>query len=245
MTLDPLRTLRLKWQAARDFEGDRNRLRNPVRDALAPPGAPRFVGQVVSGGSTPTAIDHVFLVHPVRIEGDEYEGAPGTAVVDSNRPIPVVIVGGRPPVIGELIVAHATGGRWSADLSGPAPATLPCMPCNIPRRSLTVSWANPQSGGGSATLTFDGVNQWGNGCLGSPSFRLACQGGSIVFTATIFTAGACPDGPSQSCSSSTDAPNRMTLVVQHCSPFLLTYQATASTCPFLVDRGYHQFTITV
>ena len=244
MALDPLRSLRLKWEAARDSEGDRGRLRNPGRDALCSRGVPRFVGQVVSGGATPTAVDHVFLVLPMRIDGDEAEGAVGTTVVDSTRPIPVVIVGGRPPVIGEFVVAHATGGRWVADLSGPAPTMLPCSPCAIPRRSLTVSWTNGQIGEGSTLLTFDGVNQWRSGCVDSLAFRLACQEGSIVFSATLFNTGACPDGPSQTCSSSTADPIGLTLTRQECSPFLLMYQVTTSGCPLLAGRGYQQFAIT-
>lgn len=244
MTLDPLRSLRLRRQAARDSEGDRGRLRNPGRDALSPRGVPRFIGQVVSGGATPAAVDHTFLVHPVQISGDEIEGAPGSAVADSRRLIPVVIVGGRPPVIGEFVVAHATGGRWVADLSGPAPTSLPCSPCAIPRRNLTVSWIGALSGGGSIGLVYDGLNQWQNGCAGPLSFRLSCEGGSIVFSATVFTTGACPNGPSQSCSNSTAAPNGLTLIQQACSPFLLTYQVTGSTCPALSDRGYQRFTIT-
>lgn len=244
MTLDPLRSLRLKMQASRDSEGDRNRLRNSGLDALSPRGIPRFIGQVVSGGSMPTAIDHVFFVNPVRIDGDEHEGAFGTAVVDSNRPVPVVIVGGRPPVVGEFVVVHATGGRWVADLSGTAPTTLPCSPCAIPRRILTISWTNTQTGGGSSGLVFDGVNQWKSGCKGPLAFRLACEGGSIVFTATLFTTGACPDGPSQSCSSSTTGLNGLTLIQQLCSPFMLTYQASMSSCPLFAGQGYQQFSIT-
>ncbi len=244
MTLDPLRPLRLRWQAARDLEGDRSRLRNPGRDALSPRGEPRFIGQVVSGGATPAAVDHTFLVLPTRISGSESEGAPGTVVVDSSRPIPVVMVGGRPPVIGEFVVAHATGGRWVADLSGSPPSNLPCSPCSIPRRGLTVSWSGAISGGGTVGLTYDGMNQWRNDCVGPLSFRLACEGGAVVFSVTIFTSGACPDGPSQSCSNSTAVSNALTLVQQICDPFLLMYQVTASTCPALADRGYQQFTIT-
>lgn len=244
MTLDPLRSLRLKMQAARGPEGDRNRLRNSGLDARYPRGVPRFIGQVVSGGAMPAAVDHVFLVNPTRIDGDEHEGAIGTTIVDSGRPIPVVIVGGRPPVVGELVVAHATGGRWVADLSGAAPTSLPCSPCSIPRRNLILNWTNSHFGSGSINLLFDGVSRWESGCNGLTAYRLACEGGSIAFTVRVFATGGCPDGPSQSCSSSAPSPNGLTLVRQVCSPFLMTYQPTTSSCPLLLDMGYQQFIIT-
>jgi hypothetical protein len=233
MTLDPLRPLRLKWDVARDPGRDRNRLRTPGRDAPNPRGTPRFIGQVASGGAMPNTLDHIFLVHPVRIEGGESEGAAGATLVDSGRTIPVVIVGTLLPNIGDFVVAQSIGGRWVAELNGTPGSPVACSPCAVPRRNLTVSWNNVLTGGGAVLLMFNGSNQWKSGCANQLVFTLACQGGSLVFSVSYFPSGGCPDGASQSCESSSAGPYGLTVVQQVCSPYLLSYAATASNCRFL------------
>lgn len=241
MTSDPLRLLRLRWEPARDRTRDRNRPRNPGRDAIGPRGTPRFVGRVASGGAFPGTLDRVFLVHPVRLDGD---GATTTPLVDGGRSIPVVIVGARLPAVGDLVLVHSVGGRWVAESTGTVPTTVACSRCAIPRRDLTISWVNGQLGGGSALMLYDGLNQWTCACAGPLGFRLACEGGSIAFSAAYFPNGGCPDGSSQACSASSAAPNGLTLVQQICTPFLLSYSATPASCPGLASQGYTQFTIT-
>ncbi|APW59211.1 hypothetical protein [Paludisphaera borealis] len=244
MTHDPLRPLRLKWDVTRDPGRDRNRLRSPGRDAQNPRGTPRFIGQVASGGAMPNSLDHVFLVHPVRIEGGESEGAASATLVDSGRTIPVVIVGTLLPNIGDFVVAQSIGGRWVAELNGTPASPVACSPCAVPRRNLTVSWTNVLTSGGSALMTFNGSNQWQSGCANQLVLTLACQGGSLVFSATYFPTGGCPNGASQSCATSAAGPYGLAVVQQVCNPFLLSYSASASTCPFLATQGFRQFTIT-
>lgn len=115
------RSIRLRWDDRRDPGIDRNRLRVPGLGEPAPRGAPRFVGQVINAGAFPDRTDRVVLVHPVRIDGDETEGGPASLAVDSSRTIPVVVVGGRPPEIGDYLVVVSVGGRWVADRFGEAP----------------------------------------------------------------------------------------------------------------------------
>jgi hypothetical protein len=244
MTHDPLRTIRLKWDSARDPGRERDRLRAPRRDAQGAAGTPRFLGRIVSGGSIPSTLDKVFLVVPVGIEGDESEGAPASVVGDPSRVIPVVIVGTNAPTVGDVVLVHSIGGRWVAERNGPPPTDVTCFPCNVPRKDLTLSWTNVLTGSGSTPLAFDGSSRWRSGCSGQIVYTLACQSGVLAFSATYFPDGDCPDGPSQACSSAGAAPQGLTVVQTLCDPLVLTYAATSATCPYLVARGYTKFVIT-
>lgn len=121
MNTDPLRPIRLRWDDRRDPGLDRNRLRMPGLGEPASRGAPRFIGQVFSVGAIRDQTDRIFLVHPVRIDGDEKEGGEATLNIDASRTIPVVVVGSRPPEIGDLLVVVSVGGRWVADRCGEPP----------------------------------------------------------------------------------------------------------------------------
>lgn len=121
MRRDPSRPLRLKWGNQRDPGIDPNRLRMPSLGAPASRGAPRFVGQVFSGGAIPDRVGRIFLVHPVRLNGAEHEGGAASLSVDASRVIPVVVVGSRAPEAGDVLVAVSVGGRWVADRCGPIP----------------------------------------------------------------------------------------------------------------------------
>lgn len=78
-------------------------------------GTPRFVGQVFDGGSTSRQLESVYLLHPIVLEGPESEGSAATIRVDASRSIPVVVIGSRQPVDGDVLIAHSLGGRWVAD----------------------------------------------------------------------------------------------------------------------------------
>lgn len=78
-------------------------------------GTPRFVGQVFDGGSMPQRLESVYLVHPLVLEGPESEGSAAAIRVDVGRSIPVVVIGSRQPVAGDVLIAHSLGGRWVAD----------------------------------------------------------------------------------------------------------------------------------
>jgi hypothetical protein len=78
-------------------------------------GTPRFVGQVFDGGSMPRRLESVYLLHPIVLEGPESEGAAAAIRVDTGRSVPVVVIGSRQPVAGDVLIAHSLGGRWVAD----------------------------------------------------------------------------------------------------------------------------------
>jgi len=244
MTYDPLRALRLKWDAARDPGRDRNRLRSPRRDAPDARGTPRFIGRVVSGGGMPDSHDKIYLVAPVQIGGDESEGASGSLIDDPARVIPVAVVGTKPPTVGDLVLVHSISGRWVAELNGATPTDVVCSPCDVPRKNLTLSWTNVLTGGSSIQLAFDGSSRWRGGCANQIVFALACQSGVLAFSATYFPNGDCPDGQPQICSSAGGAPNGMTIVQNVCDPFVLAYAPASATCPYLVSRGYTKFVVT-
>jgi hypothetical protein len=110
----------------------------------APRGSPRLLGLVVNKGAMPGSTEKVFLINPVRLEGGESEGAAAAPVVDCTRTILVVVIGSTLPVTGDLILAHAVGGRWVAE-KGASASSLSCSPCPIPKKNLTVSWTNPKT----------------------------------------------------------------------------------------------------
>jgi hypothetical protein len=205
-------------------------------------GNPRFIGQVVDGGSMPRATGRVFLVNPVTLSGLENEAAPTVLSVDGTRKIPVVVIGARPPAAGDLLLALALGGRWVAEVGGTA--TLPCSPCPIPSKDLTLSWANNLIGTGSTKLTFIPPSQWTSACANQLLFQLTCAGNVVQLTVTYYISGVCPGGQGQSCTSPGSNPLAITLDSFSCSPFLLDYSVNSAGCPVLWSDGYTAFTIT-
>jgi hypothetical protein len=155
-----------------------------------------------------------------------------------------VIVGTRQPSVGDLVLAQSISGRWVAELNGSASSALACYPCDVPRRNLTLSWTNVLSGGGSTPLVFDGSGRWRSACTNQIAFTLACQSGVLVFTASYFPDGDCPDGEAGTCSSGGSGPPGLTVVQAVCDPLVLSYAPTSSACPYLVSRGYTKFVVT-
>ncbi len=209
----------------------------------APRGSPRLLGQVVNMGAMPTTTERVFLVNPVRLDGSESEGSTASVTIDKTRTIPVVVVGHTPPSAGDLLLAHASGGRWVADRGAPV-SSLSCSPCPIPRKNLTVSWTNYVIGSGSAPLVYSPPGQWNSGCVNQLLYSLGCPGSLIQFSVTYFLSGSCPGGQQQSCSSPNFAPFQLVLATFTCSPLYLRYTLTTASCPELASDGYTAFTIT-
>jgi hypothetical protein len=84
---------------------------------------------VYNGGGMPTQPDHVFLTHPVALDGSEVEGGPASSNVDTSATIPVVVLWNAPQV-GDLLVASSVGGRWVAERSGsPCRVTICVVQC--------------------------------------------------------------------------------------------------------------------
>lgn len=144
---------------------DRNRQGDSGRSADAwMPGDPiaghsRLV-VVYDGGSIPTAGDKVFLTHPAVIDFDESEGESWATAEDSDVTLPVVVLGSTAPEAGDVLVAHAVGGRWVATVGADVTA---CSPCNIPNHDLTLTLP----GGTTRTLVYLGTGFWRSACEAS------------------------------------------------------------------------------
>jgi hypothetical protein len=76
-----------------------------------PFGSARFVGQVYNGGSMPSTVPAVYLVHPTQVSGAETEGGAGTLTVDADFTVPVVVLG-HVPSAGDYLDIYAASGRW-------------------------------------------------------------------------------------------------------------------------------------
>jgi hypothetical protein len=208
--------------------------------------AATFVGKVVDLGAMPTTISKYVVVNPVAVSGTATEGGAGTLAVDTTTRIAVDWIGSAVPAVGMYVVVSTVAGRHETWKKVRSSTCVPCSPCCIPKRNLTVTWTNAFSGGGSVQLTFDGVSQWTSACAGGVVYKLACVGGSTVFTATGYT-GGCPGGTPNPCSSSSAAPANLHLASSSCTPFVLDYVPSAGAttyCSFLTAQGFSDFTIT-
>jgi hypothetical protein len=217
-----------------------------VRAAGAPPfvTARRLV-QVYDGGAMPTEPNHVYLTHPVELNGAETEGGAASAVVDASVTIPVIVLWSAPQA-GDLLTAYAVGGRWVAERPPSGPGSLPCGTCRIPRRNLTVSWTNSILGNGSTTLVYSRTpTQWSSGCSNEQIYRLLCTDNQVEFRVIYFISGSCPGGVSQFCSTLGVDPLRLVVDSLVCGDhFLLTCHTTGTSCPSITLNGYSSFTIS-
>jgi hypothetical protein len=96
-------------------------------------GAPAIVAarrlvSVYDGGNMPTQPDHIFLTHPVELDGPEVEGGLASPNVDTSATIPVVVLWNAPQA-GDLLVASSVGGRWVAERSGTCKVTVCVVQC--------------------------------------------------------------------------------------------------------------------
>lgn len=170
---------------------ERNRLINirqgiDLRDRVGPPQTARMSVRVFDGGSIPTSVPAVYLTHPVSFDAADTEGASYTTYDDTAVTIPVVCIGPRVPVAGDLLVAHAVGGKWVAGANvGRARVTcIFCRPCELPGKDLSyVYLADPPLSptSGSGTLTFDGTSEWTSSSFASGyTIDLQCTSGTIT-----------------------------------------------------------------
>ncbi len=241
MPKDPLRLLRLRWDDLLGPNPRHGRIPRLDPDAPPSPGAPGFIGRVRDEGAIPPAGERVFLASPVRFDGIDAEGSGADLSTDESRSIPVVVVGSRAPKAGDLIIVHASGGRWVSEIGGP-PKTVACGGCEAPRQNLTLTWTNGIQGVQSSPMTFNGLDEWKTGCINQIVFRLSCRADATTFSADQYADGSCPTGQPTTCSSSGSPSPGMTLTIQSCDPFLLQFAPTS--CPAISSLGYTRFTIT-
>jgi hypothetical protein len=95
---------------------DRNRMSEfrdalDLRDRSGPSGTARESVQIIDLGSIPTTVPRVFAARPVVFDSPDVEGAGYTVTPDTAVTLYVVCLGPRVPVAGDLLVAHAVGGR--------------------------------------------------------------------------------------------------------------------------------------
>ena len=135
------------------------------------------------------------------------------------------------------------GGSYSYNV---CESGVSCSPCAIPTEDLTITWTNPITGNGSATLTYTAPSTWTTGCCDDGLiFTLQCTEDEIELRATYFISGECPTGDSNYCSNLRTPNFQVTLVSSTCSPFSLTFDCTDDACPTLFGVGNTQFIITL
>jgi len=235
--------------------GNPSRLRITLANARAadfgralaepPEATARRLVQVYDGGAMPSLPDRVYLTHPVTIAAGPTEGSSASIVADSSRSIPVVVIG-RAPEVGDVLVAHNQGGVWLAEIGLPSPY-VPCGGCQLPKTNLTVSWTNTILGPFSKPLIYDAPSKsWASECHNQMIARLSCVDGLMNFRVSLFTTGGCPTGTSATCQSPGAAPLSLTPdPASTCEPLFLRYIPGSGGCPTLASRGYTSFTVTL
>lgn len=115
---------------------------------------------------------------------------------------------------------------------------LDCSPCRVPKNDLTLAWTG--AGGGSTTLTYDGVHTWTGPCLVGDTVRFVaeCSGG-ILLRFQYFADADCSGGADTGCNLVSSA-----LTSYTCCPFSLTFALTNANCPTLYALGYRTLTLT-
>ncbi len=130
---------------ARDQRAARNR-RNDLESTVGripdpqPRATPRRLVQIYNGGSMPSQPNHVYLAHPVELDGVELSGGAATPTADSSQSLPVIVLG-HAPLAGDLLTAHAVAGRWVAYRGAtPVPsASLQIVGCSGPIAGIAVT----------------------------------------------------------------------------------------------------------
>lgn len=139
----------------------------------APGGTARRLVQVYNGGMMPTSPDHFFLTHSVELDGAETEGGTGTPTADTTQTIPVDVIGSV-PLVGDLLIAYAVGGRWVAQGGCSITVHVTCFSADVAGATVTIT-------SGMTTVATGTTDGSGNVVLGI--------GGAASYTITITAAG--------------------------------------------------------
>jgi hypothetical protein len=122
-----------------------------------------------------------------------------------------------------------------------------CGTCGVPSSNLTIAWVNPIGGNGSTTLVYSATGpHWTSACIGNIlTAQVTCSGNSLTLAISIYNNVGCTGGISQTCSSASASPNKLTLSSSQCSPTLsFTWTTGGGACPSLFGDGYTSFTVT-
>jgi hypothetical protein len=124
-----------------------------------------------------------------------------------------------------------------------------CNPCDIPKRNLTVSWANSVFGNGSAPLVYHEPTQyvgarWVSECANQLIYEFYCAFPDLRLEVSYFISGSCPGGRKSSCTSDGLGGRFLQVDSYSCDPFHLAYTVTRGLCPVLASSGYTSFTVT-
>jgi hypothetical protein len=144
--------------------------------------AARRLVSVYNGGNMPTQPDHVFLTHPVELDGFEVEAGPASTNVDTSATIPVVVLWNAPQVA-DLLVASSVGGRWVAERSGACTVVVCVVQCGtVPVYGAVVTILDG-SGAVVAQCTTGTTGCCQVNVCGTYTVQITI-GGSLVYSAT-------------------------------------------------------------
>jgi len=127
--------------------------------AAAAPDAARRLVSIYNGGRMPNQPDHIYLAHPVDLDGMEVEGGPISPNPDTSATIPVVVLWNAPQA-GDLLVATSVGGRWVAERGGATGTKLCVTACgNVPVSGAAITLLSGSQVVATATTGADGCCQ--------------------------------------------------------------------------------------
>lgn len=147
------------------------------RIAVPPIGTPRMVVEIFNGGNIPVVPNKVFLGYPVEVDADDAEGASPSFNQDTGAPIPVIVLN-QAAVAGDILVAHAVGGRWVAEKIGC------CQLFQVTCNSVPVNGATVTIKSGGTTVVTGTTNSSGDVtlCVPSGSYTVTASGGTCTTT---------------------------------------------------------------
>ena len=107
-----------------------------------------------------------------------------------TNPYTITITGGDNPNY-STSQSISCGGTYDYNVCS---SGVTCEPCSIPTEDLTVTWTNPLTGNGSATLTYTSPSSWATGCVDNGLiFSLECTEGTIQLRGHVFCEWRVPD----------------------------------------------------
>jgi len=134
----------------------------------------RRLVQVYDGGNMSACPDVFYLTHPVEADGIEAESATGGFLADTDKTVPVLMLG-HAPFAGMVLVATAVGGRWVAEPPKEGPG------CGCANSVCTIPFYNLDLAKGAThyplafSLADGGGYQWAYTVSGITYYQLFCH----------------------------------------------------------------------